>query len=339
MYDGFYNLSKKPFQLNADSEFFFNSAVHKRALAYMRYGLTQGEGFVVVTGKPGTGKTMLVKELVNSLNSANITIGIMVSSQVGADDLLKIISATFGLSYEGEDKSTLLTRIERFFIQQATEGKRVLMIVDEAQNLPKDSLEELRMLSNFEMSGKSLFQTFLIGQQQLGERLFLPEMEQLRQRIVATYQLKPLNEEETKNYILFRLEKAGWNQSPQFEDDVFNEICSYSQGIPRRINTLCDRVLLFGYLDELKVITLSAVQKVIVDIEEEASMVTDEFHDILPATANTTTMDVNSSFEERIVSLEKMVENLQQTLNKERALLRKAILLQLDMDPVYNENS
>jgi putative secretion ATPase (PEP-CTERM system associated) len=337
MYDGFYNLTKKPFQLSADTDFFFNSAVHKRALAYMRYGLTQGEGFVVVTGKPGTGKTMLVKELVNSLNKDNITIGIMVSSQVGADDLLKIISATFGLSYEGEDKSTLLDRIERFFISQSMEGKRVLMIVDEAQNLPKDSLEELRMLSNFEISGKTLFQTFLIGQQQLGERLFLPEMEQLRQRVVANYQLKPLNEEETKNYILFRLEKAGWDQSPQFEDDVFNEICNYAQGIPRRINTLCDRILLFGYLDELKVINLLAVQKVITDIEEESSLVTDEFHDILPSTL--TPLDSNSSFEERIVSLEKMVGNLQQTINKERALLRKAILLQLDMDSVYNEES
>jgi general secretion pathway protein A len=338
MYDGFYNLSKKPFQLTADSDFFFNSAVHRRALAYMRYGLTQGEGFVVVTGKPGTGKTMLVKELVNSLNNDNITIGIMVSSQVGADDLLKIISATFGLPYDGEDKSTLLTRIERFFIQQAMEGKRVLMIVDEAQNLPKDSLEELRMLSNFEMSGKSLFQTFLIGQKQLGETLFLPEMEQLRQRIVATYQLKPLNEEETKNYILFRLEKAGWEQTPQFENDVFNEICSYSQGIPRRINTLCDRVLLFGYLDELKVIDLASVNKVIADIEEESSMVTDEFHDILPASV-TATADSNSSLDERIVALEKTVSNLQTTLNKERSLLRKAILLQLDMDNIYNENS
>jgi len=337
MYDGFYNLTKKPFQLNADNDFFFNSAVHKRALAYMRYGLTQGEGFVVVTGKPGTGKTMLVKELVNSLNNDNITIGIMVSSQVGADDLLKIISATFGLSYEGEDKSTLLTRIERFFINQAMEGKRVLMIVDEAQNLPKDALEELRMLSNFEMSGKSLFQTFLIGQQQLGEKLFLPEMEQLRQRIVATYQLKPLNEAETKSYILFRLEKAGWNHSPQFDDDIFNEICSYSQGIPRRINTLCDRVLLFGYLEELKVITLSAVRQVIADIEEESSLITDEFHDVL--LASSIPMDANNSLEERIVSLEKIVGNLQQTLNKERALLRKAILLQLDMDAVYSEES
>ncbi len=332
MYDGFYNLNKKPFQLTADSDFFFNSAVHKRALAYMHYGLTQGEGFVVVTGKPGTGKTMLVKQLVASLNNENITIGIMVSSQVSADDLLKIISATFGLSYEGEDKSTLLTRIECFFIEQALEGKRVLMIVDEAQNLPKDALEELRMLSNFELSGKSLFQTFLIGQQQLSDALLLPEMEQLKQRIVATYQLKPLNAEETKNYILFRLEKAGWKNSPQFDDDVFDSICTYTQGIPRRINTLCDRVLLFGYLDELKVITLLAIEKVIADIEDEASLTTDEFHEI-----SFKTSDISNSIDERIISLEKTVIHLQKTMANERALLRKAILLQLDMDTVYED--
>ena len=332
MYDGFYNLNKKPFQLTADSDFFFNSAVHKRALAYMHYGLTQGEGFVVVTGKPGTGKTMLVKQLVASLNNENITIGIMVSSQVGADDLLKIISATFGLSYEGEDKSTLLARIECFFIQQAMEGKRVLMIVDEAQNLPKDALEELRMLSNFELSGKSLFQTFLIGQQQLSEALLLPEMEQLKQRIVATYQLKALNAEETKNYILFRLEKAGWQNTPQFEDEVFNTICSYSEGIPRRINTFCDRVLLFGYLDELKVINLSAIEKVIADIEDESSFTTDVLQE-----ASFKNSTINNSVDERILSLEKTVINLQQTIAKERALLRKAILLQLAMDTVYEE--
>lgn len=338
MYDGFYNFSKKPFQLSVDTDFFFNSAVHKRALAYMRYGLTQGEGFVVVTGKPGTGKTMLVKELVKKLNGNEITIGIMVSSQVGADDLLKILSATFGLPYDGEDKSTLLTRIQRFFLEQSRAGKRVLMIVDEAQSLPKDSLEELRMLTNFELSGKSLFQIFLIGQPELGETLFLPELEQLRQRVVATYQLKSLNEEETKNYIIFRLEKAGWVRTPQFDENVFSEICNYTQGIPRRINTLCDRVLLFGYLEELNVIDLNAVKKVIAEIEEEASIVTDEFHDVLPAHA-AITIDADGSLEERIVALEKIVSNLQNALNKERALLRKAILVQLDMDNVFDEDS
>lgn len=336
MYDGFYNLNKKPFQLSADTEFFFNSAVHRRALAYMRYGLTQGEGFVVVTGKPGTGKTMLVKELVKSLDNDNIAIGIMVSSQVGADDLLKIISATFGLPYDGEDKSTLLTRIQRFFIQQARDGKRVLMIVDEAQNLPKDSLEELRMLTNFELSGKALFQIFLIGQPELGETLFLPELEQLRQRIVATYQLKPLSEEETKSYILFRLEKAGWNKTPEFEDDIFAVICSYTQGIPRRINTLCDRVLLFGYLEELALIGLAAVNKVIAEIEEESSVVTDEFHDLVSASTSPT-INADGTLIERIQALEKVVFSLQNTLNKERTLLRKAILIQLDLDNVYDD--
>lgn len=337
MYDGFYNLSKKPFQLSADTDFFFNSAVHRRALAYMRYGLTQGEGFVVVTGKPGTGKTMLVKELVKTLDNDNITIGIMVSSQVGADDLLKIISATFGLPYDGEDKSTLLTRIQRFFIQQARDGKRVLMIVDEAQNLPKDSLEELRMLTNFELSGKALFQIFLIGQLELGETLFLSELEQLRQRIVATYQLKPLSEEETKNYILFRLEKAGWINTPQFDEEIFAVICSYTQGIPRRINTLCDRVLLFGYLEELSVIGLASVNKVIAEIDEEASAVTDEFHDI-PAGSSLSTATTDPQLLERIIGLEKMIISLQNTVNKERSLLRKAILIQLDMDNVYDSD-
>lgn len=335
MYDGFYNLNKKPFQLNADTDFFFNSEVHKRALAYMHYGLEQGEGFVVVIGKPGTGKTMLVKELVKSLNDANITIGIMVSSQVGADDLLKIISATFGLPYDGEDKSTLLTRIQQFFIQQAQAGKRVLMIVDEAQNLPKDSLEELRMLTNYELAGNPIFQIFLIGQPELSETLFSPKLEQLRQRIVATYQLKPLNEEETKSYILFRLEKAGWQQTPQFDGETFNGIYNFTQGIPRKINTLCDRVLLFGYLEELMVIDSSAITTVIAEIEEETAIAIDEFHDV----SADLTIDSNGSLEQRIFALEKIVLNLQSTLNKERSLLRKAILIQLDMDNIYNEDS
>jgi general secretion pathway protein A len=159
---------------------------------------------------------------------------------------------------------------------------------------------------------------------------------------VATFQLKPLEEEETKNYILFRLEKAGWQQTPQFDDDVFNAICTYTQGIPRRINTLCDRVLLFGYLDELSVISLNAVNKVIADIEEEASIVTDEFHDVV---ALSTSSNINYSdtlspqMEERIAVLERTVANLRTILSKERVLLRKAILIQLDMDGAYDDLS
>jgi hypothetical protein len=194
------------------------------------------------------------------------------------------------------------------------------------------------MLTNFELSGKALFQIFLIGQPELGETLFLPELEQLRQRIVATYQLKPLSEEETKSYILFRLEKAGWNKTPEFEDDIFAVICSYTQGIPRRINTLCDRVLLFGYLEELAVIGLAAVNKVIAEIEEESSVVTDEFHDLVSASTSLA-INADGTLIERIQALEKVVSSLQTTLNKERTLLRKAILIQLDMDHVYDNEA
>ncbi|MFI3187918.1 MAG: ATPase, partial [Methylococcaceae bacterium] len=180
-----------------------------------------------------------------------------------------------------------------------------------------------------------LFQIFLIGQPELSETLFLPEMEQLRQRIVATYQLKPLNEEETKSYILFRLERAGWAQTPQFEADIFTDICTYTQGIPRRINTLCDRVLLYGYLEELMVIDAKAITKVIAEIEEESSIVRDDLHEAV----STLTIDPDGTLEQRIVALEKIVVGLQNTLNKERSLLRKAILIQLDMDNIYNEDS
>ena len=152
MYKNFYNLSQNPFQLNANLDFFFNSAGHKRAKAYLRYGLVQGEGFVVVTGVPGTGKTMLVKELFESLKQdKDIIIGLMVTSQLGAEDTLRMLSSTFNVSYEiNDNKAILLSRLENFFKENARRGKRVLLVVDEAQNLPKQSIEELRMLSNIE---------------------------------------------------------------------------------------------------------------------------------------------------------------------------------------------
>lgn len=336
MYDGFYNLKRKPFQLNADPDFFYNSIIHKRAIAYMRYGLTQGEGFVVVTGTPGLGKTMLVKELVKTLNDEKIIIGVMVTSQVGAEDTLRIVSATFGLPYDGDDKATLLAGIEKFIKDSAGQGKRVLLIVDEAQNLPKQSLEELRMISNFEMYGKTVFQTFLIGQKQLRRTIFAPDMEQLKQRIVSTFQLEPLNEDETKQYILFRLEKAGWNLKPEFDDNIFPKIHQFSEGIPRKINTLCDRILLFGYLDELDIINLQSVEKVITELDEEMSSdsIAEVGEVVSPALISE---EVSGGIEMRLMGLERQLRELQNKMDKEKALLRKAILIQLDMGDVFDD--
>ncbi len=334
MYNNFYNLDKKPFQLNPDPEFFFGSKIHSRALAYMNYGLTQGEGFVVVAGGPGLGKTMLVRQLVNNLNTDNIVIGVMITSHVDAEETIKIVAATFGIPFEGEDKNITLVQIKDYFCQQAQQGKRVLLIVDEAQHLPKSSLEELRILTDFVVDGVLPFQVFLVGQEELTKTLCSPDMDQFRQRTVATFQLKALTEEETKVYILFRLKKAGWNNKPEFDDNVFQEIYDFVQGIPRKINTFCDRLLLYGYLEELELITLKDVEKVVNEVVEESPSVSEKTPDAL----NLSKSSMDSSAENRISNLENNLAILENIINKERALLRKAILIQLDMEDVFNKD-
>lgn len=309
MYDGFYKLTRKPFQLNSDNDFFFKSEVHKRALAYMRYGLTQGEGFIVITGTPGTGKTMLIKQLLGSINPQKVTHGVIVSAQVGAEDILKVVAAALNLSYQEDDKATLLGKLEQFFADEAAQGKRVLLIVDEAQNLPKNSLEELRMLANFERGGKTLLQLFLLGQNQFNKTLAQSDMEQFRQRVVATYQLKPLDEEQVKNYILFRLKRAGWQQSPHFADVAFEEIFAHSKGIPRKINTLCERIMMLGFLDELQVIDQAVVQTVLADIAEEE--LDDGEVGVLPANVNAA---IAGSLEARVARLENLLADLHKVL-------------------------
>ena len=340
MYDEFYKFTKKPFQLTADPAFFFQSSVHRRAIAYMNYGLTQGEGFVIVTGTPGTGKTMLVKKLFRNLNKDKLQIGIVVTSQVGPEDTLRLVSSAFGLQIQAHDKASLLTNFEKFIFEKAKTGKRLLLIVDEAQNLPKQSLEELRLLTNLEINGHSIFQVFLIGQNELKRIIYLPDMEQFKQRIVSTYQLDPLDVEETRNYILFRLQHAGWQDKPAFDPEVFAAIHAFTDGIPRKINSLCDRLLLYGYLEEINLIDVSAVNKVTLEIKEEmlASKSESNVDDHMQQSISSVPPRVLSSVEERLDYLESTVASLQANLNKERILLRKAILIQLDMDIVYNDS-
>ena len=347
MYDAFYKLNKKPFQLNPDPAFFFNSAVHRRALAYLRYGLAQGEGFVVVTGVPGTGKTMLVKELFETLRNESIVAGLMVTSQVGAEDTLRIVAATFGLSYDGDAKAILLKNLEDFFKLKAREGKRVLLVVDEAQNLPFQSMEELRMLLNFELDGKPMFQVFMLGQEELRAALQGSKMEQIRQRIAATYHLRPLEKDETREYIQHRLITAGWDNDPRISDDAFEEIHCYAHGIPRIINTLCDRLLLYGYLEELHEFQGESVRLVVSELEQDtvrsrASVraENDTESAMMEAPLESSIHEPEAgSLEERVAQLEKAVSRLRGTVTKERALLRKAILLQLDIDEVYSDST
>ena len=164
MYESYYKLNARPFQLSPDPRFFYGSTNHKRAMSYLRYGLTQGEGFIVITGEIGTGKTMLVKTLIEELAKEDVVVAQLVTTQLQEDDTLRMVAASFGLSCEGLDKATILSNLETFMMSSTRKGKRLLLLVDEAQNLPQRSLEELRLLSNFQLGKKVLLQSFLLGQ-------------------------------------------------------------------------------------------------------------------------------------------------------------------------------
>lgn len=269
MYEAFYGLSANPFQLKPDPHFFFGSKGHKRAMAYLDYGLSRGEGFIVITGEVGAGKTTLMRSLFQKLESDKIRAVQIVNTYLDADDILRTVAAAFGLTHEGLNKTSILGRIEQFLRQCDQQGKRALLVVDEAQNLTPRAVEELRMLSNFQTDDKCLLQIFLLGQPEFRRTLLSPDMEQLRQRVIATYHLGPLDYFETCAYIEHRLRTVGWRDDPRMTDAAFAAIHDYTGGIPRKINTLCDRLFLMGYLEELHMFDEAELRTVIGDVQKE----------------------------------------------------------------------
>ncbi len=269
MYEKFYGLSASPFQLSPDHRFFFESSVHRTALAHLTYGLSQGEGFIIISGEVGAGKTTLVGHLFETLDKQRFLAARVVSTQLHADDMLRMVAAAFGLPIADTNKATLLRLVENFLLTNQQQGKRCLLVVDEAQNLSVSALEELRMLSNFQASAQAPLQSFLLGQPQFRALLASPDLEQLRQRVIASYHLGPLAPAETRLYIEHRLRAVGWKQDPTIADEAFMAIYAATGGVPRRINTLCSRVLLLGFLEELHRIERTHVQKVAEELRGE----------------------------------------------------------------------
>jgi putative secretion ATPase (PEP-CTERM system associated) len=269
MYESFYGLTGKPFQLNPDPEFFFASRGHARAYAYLQYGLHQSEGFIVITGEVGTGKTTLVRSLLQRLDSSKVVAAQLVSTQLDAEDLLKSVATAFGVPAQTPDKAQLLAHIEAFLTGLIVEHKRALLIVDEAQNLTARAVEELRMLSNFQVGDRALLQSFIIGQPELRQVLQSGALHQLRQRIIASYHLGPMEQAETQAYVEHRLRHVGWKGDPAFEPGAFEAIHQFTGGVPRRINLVCNRVMLSGYLGEKHVITAAEVRSVSNEMRQE----------------------------------------------------------------------
>ena len=272
MYEAFYGLSSKPFQLNPDPNFYFGSKQHSRAKAYLEYGVSRHEGFVVITGEIGAGKTMTLRALIDGLHGSDVVIGHLVTTQLDAEDTLRMVGAAFGFKVKDVAKSELLVTLEAFLLSQTSQGKRCLLIVDEAQNLTQRAVEELRMLSNFQYGNQALLQTFLVGQPEFREILQRPEMEQFRQRVAATCHIGPLDADETKAYVEHRLKCAGATGKPTFEPEAFDAIYKASQGIPRRINTVCDRLLLLGFLCERTHLTVADVDEVVREFANESEV-------------------------------------------------------------------
>ncbi len=269
MYEQYYGFTERPFQLSPDPRFFFASNHHQRALSYLQYGLDQGEGFIVITGPIGTGKTTIARNLLNKIDSNNIVAAQLVTTKLTPKELLELVAAEFNITVNGESKADLLQSIEDFLIKLNRQGKRALLLVDEAQNLPAETVEELRMLSNFQLDNKPLIQSFLLGQEELKAIIQAPDMEQFRQRIIASAHLKPLTCEEVKNYILHRLQQANCNNNELFSENAFKLIHEKTLGVPRKINIFVDRLLLFAFLEELTQINSEAVNTVAEEMEIE----------------------------------------------------------------------
>jgi putative secretion ATPase (PEP-CTERM system associated) len=321
LYLDHYGLKDFPFQLTPDHRFFFDSRPHRKAMAYLTYGLSKGEGFIVVTGEVGSGKTTLVNYLLTTLSGQNIVTAKVVNTQVQADDLLRLTAAAFGIERGDMNKGLLLKALEATLTRHAGAGRRSLLIVDEAQGLDYAALEELRMLSNLQVGSGSILQICLLGQPEFRKTIVRPELDQLRQRVVASYHLGSLDTDDTQGYIQHRLLQAGWRGHPRFADDAVAAIDDHTGGIPRKINFLCDRLLLYGYLEDKDRFGAADVEIIAREMSEEA----------VGVQSASTTVGEKADLKGRPVS-KREFDTLMERLESLEALLKSRVPL-----PVENE--
>jgi putative secretion ATPase (PEP-CTERM system associated) len=273
MFNDFYGLTGRPFQLTPDPAFYFESLTHRKALSYLSYGLAQGEGFVVITGEVGAGKSTLVAHLMATIDPARLTAAQIVTSKLDGEELVHLVAQAFGLIVDGHDKASALGAIEAFLHDEARSGRRCLLVVDESQNLQLEALEELRMLSNFQLGAHPLLQTLLLGQPEFRDLIQdHPQLEQLRQRVIAAHHLDAMELGEVQQYIEHRLKCVGWNANPKFDQRVFTEIFEATGGVPRRINQICNRLMLLGAVEQRSRIDGAMLSQVLEELDLDGTM-------------------------------------------------------------------
>jgi general secretion pathway protein A len=265
MYERFYKLKEKPFALMPDPGFLFLGKKHRVGVSMLEYGLLNQAGFVVISGGIGTGKTTLIHQLINGMNRRTVNVGLISNAHPSFGELMEWVLMAFDLKYVGKGKTELFETFGHFMSTQFSKGRRTVLIIDEAQNLSVDTLEELRMLLNVNAGKTQMLQVLLVGQEQLLAKLQLPELEQFAQRVSVCYRLPALDLDETRDYIRHRLSLAGCQDGNLFTDEACAEIYRHSAGIPRLINVLCDTALVYGFADESPQIGADLVRDVAKD--------------------------------------------------------------------------
>jgi putative secretion ATPase (PEP-CTERM system associated) len=266
MYERYFQLRERPFALSPDPEYLYPSRVHQEALSYLRYGIEGHAGFVVITGEIGSGKTTMLQSLLGGLDR-NTSVSRIMNTLLDPRELLEAIVIDFGIDPTGMGKPMLLKRLADFLVQQRQAGRLTLLVIDEAQNLSLPALEEIRMLSNLETEKSKLIQIIMIGQPELREKLGLPQLEQLRQRITVSYHLQPLDADETANYVNHRLKRAALGPAPEFPRPVTDLIHRRSRGVPRIINVIADATLLFAYGVDRRQIDLDITSEALAELD------------------------------------------------------------------------
>ena len=269
VYKSIYNLEGQPFRLSPDYRFSFGHQTYEDAKSYLKYAVSEGEGIVAITGAPGTGKTTLIASLIAELDLSHVHVGVVTNVQLDSSNLAEMVVDAFSLQVERSDSVSVMNEFKQFLKREHQQDKRVILIVDEAQGLTAELLEELRLFSNFQHNTALLLQIFLVGQEPLMDIIRSPGMEQLHQRLIAAAQLKPLGLKDTVDYVLHRLSCVGWKNDPAFTDEVFSLIHKFSAGVPRRINLICHRLFLHAGLKGKHKLVGGDALNVVVELHRE----------------------------------------------------------------------
>jgi len=269
LYCKFYNLTERPFNVTSDPAFFFLSQKHKEALSHLLYGTTQRKGIIAITGEIGTGKTTLCRYFLNQLGP-DVKTAFILNPYFSEIQLLEAIIKDFGIAIKDKSRLSFVAQLNKFLLRESESGNNVVLIIDEAQNLKPQQLEQVRLLSNLETDKNKLLQIVLAGQPELNRKLNMPGLRQLQQRIMVRYHITPLEKDEVAEYIRYRLNIAGAMDKIHFTDEVIKVIFEFSSGTPRLINMLCDRALLAGFIQEAYLIDLNIINRCVEEIGETA---------------------------------------------------------------------